>query len=397
MNLISRLNLKRQMLLLAVVALFGFIGMTLAGAYAITYAMDTRLYWVLAGSVFLVGTLLMFGAANYLGSRAGNRAYTVVKAMGSMAKGDLTNKVRVEGKDEFSWMAYEYDTARKAVASLLNSVAETSMALANASDELSAITRESLLRVDSQKKHTDQVVFAVKGMYGKVQEVAQNASTASNAAQEADRESVAGREVVMQAEQAIETLAQDVDSSVAVIQVLESESRNIGTVLDVIRGIADQTNLLALNAAIEAARAGDQGRGFAVVADEVRTLAQRTQKSTQDIQDKIERLQTESGHAVKVMTEERDRAHESVRQAEHAGVSLETITNMVKTITEMNGKIANAASEQSAMAEKISRDMELIGEISDETSLSVQSTAGAALALAGQADRLKELVSKFKV
>jgi methyl-accepting chemotaxis protein len=397
MNFISRLNLKKQMLLLAVVGFIGFIGMTLAGAYAITYAMDTQLYWVLAGSVFGIGTLIMFGAAWYLGSRAGNRAYTVVKAMGSMAKGDLTNRVRVEGKDEFSWMAYEYDTARKAVAALLNSVTETSLALAAASDELSAITRESLVRVDSQKKHTDQVVLAMKGMYGKVQDVAQSASTASSAAQEADRESVAGREVVMQAEQSIETLAQDVDASVGVIQVLETESRNIGTVLDVIRGIADQTNLLALNAAIEAARAGDQGRGFAVVADEVRTLAQRTQKSTQDIQEKIERLQTESGHAVKVMTEERDRAHESVRQAGHAGVSLETITNMVKTITEMNGKIANAVKEQSSMAEKISRDMELIGEISDETSLSVQSTAGAALALAGQADRLRELVSKFKV
>lgn len=397
MNFISRLNLKKQMLLLAFVALFGFVGMTLAGAYAITYAMDTQLYWILASSVFGIGTLVMFGTAWYLGSRAGNRAYTVVKAMGSMAKGDLTNKVRVEGKDEFSWMAYEYDTARKAVASLLNSVTETSMALAASSDELSAITRESLVRVDSQKKHTDQVVLAMKGMYGKVQDVAQSATTASNAAQEADRESVAGREVVQQAGQSIETLAQDVDASVGVIQVLETESRNIGTVLDVIRGIADQTNLLALNAAIEAARAGDQGRGFAVVADEVRTLAQRTQKSTQDIQDKIERLQTESGHAVKVMTEERDRAHESVRQAGHAGVSLQTITDMVKTITEMNAKIANASKEQSGMAEKISRDMELIGEISDETSLSVQSTAGAALALAGQAERLRELVSKFKV
>jgi methyl-accepting chemotaxis protein len=397
MNFISRLNLKRQMLLLAVVALIGFIGMTLAGAYAITYAMDPDLYWIVAGSVFLVGTILMFGAANYLGSRAGNRAYTVVKAMGSMAKGDLTNKVRVEGKDEFSWMAYEYDSARKAVASLLNSVTETALALANASDELSSITRESLVRVDSQKSRTDQVVQAMKGMYGKVQDVAQNASTASGAAQEADKESAAGRGVVMQTEQAIETLAHDVEQSVGVIQVLESESRNIGTVLDVIRGIAEQTNLLALNAAIEAARAGDHGRGFAVVADEVRTLAQRTQKSTQDIQDKIERLQTESGNAVKVMTEERDRAHESVRQAELAGTSLETIASRVKTITDMNAKIAAAAREQSAMAEKINQDMQQIGEISDQTSISVQATAGAALALAGQADRLKELVSKFKV
>lgn len=397
MNFISRLNLKKQMLLLAVVALIGFIGMTLAGAYAITYAMDPDLYWIMAGSVFLVGTLLMFGAANYLGSRASNRAYTVVKAMGSMAKGDLTNKVRVEGKDEFSWMAYEYDTARKAVASLLNSVTETALALANASDELSSITRESLVRVDSQKSRTDQVVEAMRGMYGKVQDVAQNASTASGAAQEADKESAAGRGVVMQTEQAIETLAHDVEQSVGVIQVLESESRNIGTVLDVIRGIAEQTNLLALNAAIEAARAGDQGRGFAVVADEVRTLAQRTQKSTQDIQDKIERLQTESGNAVKVMTEERDRAHESVRQAELAGTSLETIASKVKTITDMNAKIAAAAREQSAMAEKINQDMQQIGEISDQTSISVQATAGASLALAGQADRLKELVSKFKV
>ncbi len=397
MNFIKLLNLKKQMILLAVVALSGFVTMSLLGVYAISYPFDLHMYWIAAGTLFLIGCAIMFSTAIYLGKHAGNRAYTIVQAMGSMAKGDLTNKVRLEGKDEFSWMAYEYDSARKAVATLLESVTATALSLAASAEQLSKITSQSLERVDAQKSRTDQVVTSMEVMSSMVQDVAQNASTASEAAQTADREAQLGHDVVIKAGASIDTLAKDVEKSMAVIQVVENESRNIGMVMDVIKGIAEQTNLLALNAAIEAARAGEHGRGFAVVADEVRTLAQRTQKSTQEIQQMIERLQTESGNAVRVMGEERDRAQESVREAELAGTSLGSITQVVKTINEMNAKIASAARDQSSMAEEINNNMNIISEISDQTAGSAHETAASAQSLSAQAAQLQELVRKFKV
>lgn len=397
MHFIKNLNLKKQMILLAFVALSGFLTMTLLGVYAITYPFDLHTYWIAAWILFAIGCVIMFSVATFLGNSAGDRAYTIVKAMSSMAKGDLTNKVRIEGKDEFSWMAYEYDTARKSVATLLESFTETSLSLAASAEQLSSITKQSLERVTLQKSRTDQVVSSMNVMSNMVQEVSENASTASQAAESADSEAQRGYEVVTKTGASIDILAHDVEKSMQVIQVVENESRNIGKVMDVIKSIAEQTNLLALNAAIEAARAGEHGRGFAVVADEVRILAQRTQKSTQEIQKMIERLQTESGNAVRVMGEERDRAQDSVKEAELAGASLGSITQVVKTINEMNAKIAGAAQEQRTMAEEINQNMTVISEISDQTADSVRETASSAQSLTDQAAKLQETVRKFKI
>lgn len=396
-TLIEKLNLKRQMILLAVVAIMGFFPMTLLGVLAVTGKIKPPDYWTVSGLLLLAGIVVMFAFATYLGKRAGNRAYTIVMAMKSMAAGDLTNAVRLKGKDEFSWMAYEYDSSRKSVEKLVRNVTNTALQLADASERLSVITRDSLERVNTQKTRTDEVVAAMSNMSSTVKDVADNAAGASDAAQAADRESLAGREVVTQVGASIESLAHDVEKSMQVIQIVETESRKIGMVMDVIRGIAEQTNLLALNAAIEAARAGEHGRGFAVVADEVRTLAQRTQQSTQEIQKMIERLQAESGNAVHVMTEERNRAQESVQQAGRAAVSLSSITTVVNTITDMNAKIASAARQQAGMAEEINRNMGAISEISDKNASAADETANSAGNLAQQASQLEELVSKFKV
>jgi methyl-accepting chemotaxis protein len=169
-------------------------------------------------------------------------------------------------------------------------------------------------------------------------------------------------------------LAEQIENTANVIHQLEEDSENIGKVLDVIKGIAEQTNLLALNAAIEAARAGEQGRGFAVVADEVRTLAGRTQESTAEINQVIEKLQLGSQKAVDVMNKSREDAQSVVEQATQAGTSLSVISTAVERINDMSSQIASAAEQQNSTAEEINRNITNISELGQETTSGAQET-----------------------
>jgi aerotaxis receptor len=242
--------------------------------------------------------------------------------------------------------------------------------------------------VNRQEIETEQLATAINEMAATVQEVARNTDDAARAAQEAGTETQAGTVVVQQTIHAINQLANEIETSADVIHQLETDSEEIGTVLDVIKGIADQTNLLALNAAIEAARAGEQGRGFAVVADEVRNLAMRTQDSTRQIQDMIERLQKGAQSAVKAMEQGREQAKHSVQQAAHADESLSKISAAVDTISNMNHQIAAAAEEQSAVAEEINRNIVNITQIAHATAMIAEETAT-------NSDKLSEMSGVF--
>ncbi len=311
--------------------------------------------------------------------------------------GDLTAKLDESSNDELGELAYWFNTFVGKLRTMITDINGYASELTTNAEHMSSVTHRTSNGVKQQQSETDQVATAMNQMSATVQEVARNASSAAAAANEADSEASQGKVVVKETIDAIDTLAAEVEKAGQVIQKLEEDSNGIGVVLDVIKGIAEQTNLLALNAAIEAARAGEQGRGFAVVADEVRTLAQRTQQSTQEIRSIIERLQSGAKDAVEVMVEGKSQASLSVEQAAKAGTSLDTITEVVTTITDMNTQIASAAEEHSSVAEEINRNVVNISEVANHTADDAAEVANSSKQLTKLADDLQSLLSHFKV
>ncbi len=313
------------------------------------------------------------------------------------AEGDLTIQVKSKGLKDIlqidAALAKMVENLREQVASISGNAHQ----VAGAAESLMTVTEQASVAANSQQHENSQVASAIQEMSATVQEVAASAVNAAHAAQEADQATQSGNAVVNETIASIKALAEEVEAARTVIQKVEVESDNVGSVLSVIRDIADQTNLLALNAAIEAARAGEQGRGFAVVADEVRTLASRTQESTQEIQKIIQELQAGSRDAVQTMEKSCTRAQEGVGQGMKAQEALGSITASVSTIALLNDQIASAAEEQSAVSEEISNNVERIRLSVDESAEGATETATSAEQLSCLARDLSGLVAHFKV
>jgi len=360
---------------------------------AISNARNTA---IIIGVVALIIGLMIAG---FVARLIGGPLCQAVEAMDGIAQGggDLTRRLDEEGDNEISRLSGAFNRFAEKVRAMVSQVYGSTTQLASAAEEMSVIMVETNRGTQQQQSETSQVVAAMNEMTATVQEVARNATEAASAASSADSAAAEGKQVVIGTMSAIESLSSEINAAANVIGQLEKDSENIGTVLDVIKGIAEQTNLLALNAAIEAARAGEQGRGFAVVADEVRTLASRTQQSTQEIQEMIEKLQVGAQSAVKVMDDSRAKAEDSVTQAASAASSLETITNSVSLINDMNTQIATAAEQQSAVAEEINKNILTISDIVDKTADGASQTSIASDELANLAIQLQQLVNQFKV
>ncbi|BBN61199.1 methyl-accepting chemotaxis protein [Pseudomonas sp. KUIN-1] len=314
-----------------------------------------------------------------------------------VASGDLSRNLKVDRKDELGKLQATIQRMTVSLRELVGGIRDGVTQIASAAEELSAVTEQTSAGVNSQKVETDQVATAMHEMTATVQEVARNAEEASEAAVTADRQARDGERVVNEAIAQIERLASAVGNSSEAMGALKQESDKIGSVLDVIKSVAEQTNLLALNAAIEAARAGEAGRGFAVVADEVRSLAQRTQKSTEEIEALIARLQSGTQQATTVMDSSRELSTSSVELTRRAGGSLANITKTVSSIQAMNQQIAAAAEEQSATAEEINRSIINVRDVSEQTSAASEETAASSVELARLGNHLQVLVSRFTV
>jgi methyl-accepting chemotaxis protein len=314
-----------------------------------------------------------------------------------VAAGDLSQDLTIERKDELGKLQGSIQRMTLNLRELIGGIRDGVTQIASAAEELSAVTEQTSAGVNSQKVETDQVATAMHEMTATVQEVARNAEEASEAAVAADQQAREGERVVSEAIAQIERLASVVDHSSEAMGALKVESDKIGSVLDVIKSVAEQTNLLALNAAIEAARAGEAGRGFAVVADEVRSLAQRTQKSTEEIEGLIASLQSGTQQASNIMDSSRALTGSSVELTRRAGGSLESITRTVSAIQSMNQQIAAAAEQQSATAEEINRSVINVRDVSEQTSAASEETAASSVELARLGNHLQVLVSRFTV
>mgnify|MGYP001416540087 CR=1 FL=1 len=314
-----------------------------------------------------------------------------------ITSGDLTESLLVTRRDEFGVLQQGVCRMGMTLRDLISGIRDGVTQIASAAEELSAVAEQSSVGVNSQKVETDQVATAMREMTATVQEVARNAAEASQAAAAADGLAREGEKVVNEAIIQIERLANAVARSTEAMSALQQESDKIGTVMDVIKAVAEQTNLLALNAAIEAARVGEAGRGFAVVADEVRGLAQRTQKSTEEIEVLVAGLQNGTQQVSAVMNNSRALTNSSVALTRKAGVSLENITRTVSHIQTMNQQIAAAAEQQSAVAEEISRSIINVRDVSEHTAAGSDQTAASSIELARWGNQLQMMVSHFKI
>jgi methyl-accepting chemotaxis protein len=311
--------------------------------------------------------------------------------------GDLRVRLDVLSKDELGKLSHAFNRFLDKLQPLIKEVGRVTGEVADSAQSLAGMAAANDRLISSEHAAVDQVSTAATEMSAAVHEVARNAQNAADAARHAEVQSREGAEVVGATIHSIRQLAQEVESASDTIQTLEQETANIGAVLAVIKGIAEQTNLLALNAAIEAARAGEQGRGFAVVADEVRALAARTQESTKDIQQMIERLQVGVQNAVKATNSGSARARQSVEQAAGVDQALSVTGDSVQRINDMAAQIATACEEQSSVTEEIARNISDIRDLSNEAAQTSEQSTRASQHLSELSHGLAQLVGRFRV
>ena len=351
--------------------------------------------------VLYTGVALAFIAALLLGmfiSRLISRpiAQAVVSAQ-AIARGDLTQQVRSEAADETGQLLNALGDMQQSLKTTIQQIADASNQLASAAEELNAVTEDSSRGLLRQNDEIQQAATAVTEMTSAVEEVARNAMSTSEASRGASTQAGEGLGQARHAVSAVDDATREIGTSTTIVEQLATQLRDIGKVLDVIRGIAEQTNLLALNAAIEAARAGEQGRGFAVVADEVRALAARTQASTGEIESMINAVQASSDQAVVAMGKSQTLVATTQTLARATGDALEQIAVGIGQINDRNLVIASACEEQANVAREVDRNLLNIQDLSTQTATGAQQTSASAQDLSRLAVSFNELVRRFRL
>jgi methyl-accepting chemotaxis protein len=323
----------------------------------------------------------------------GGEPKTIEKMVQRIANGDLSLNAEITGNETGVYKAVL--SMVKQLKETISEINTTSTEVNNSSSQIENSANGVTQTAQQQMHHLEQTASAMNEMTVTVLEVARNAQQASSSANEAKQHSKKGMAVVSEMNHDISSLLNGIENVQVVINKLAQQTDNIGSILDVIKGVADQTNLLALNAAIEAARAGEQGRGFAVVADEVRNLANRTQESTDEIQQVITNLQAEAGRSVHLMDTNAKSAEATATKSNEANLALEAINRSVEEIQDMNNQIATAAEEQTVVAEDINNSIVSLNDMSKHTFDNAQNNSTMAKRLKNAAASLNRSVERF--
>lgn len=315
----------------------------------------------------------------------------------AQGEGDLTNVLDDSGQDEISRLSTYFNDFTKKMRQSLQDVANNTDQVLNHSKAVDSASGSTQTLIQNQNDITAQVATAMEQMTLQIKEVSDNANSAERATNDARNNTSDGKTIISNTITQMQSLSTNIDDVSQVVASLASESDNIGSVLDVIRGIAEQTNLLALNAAIEAARAGEQGRGFAVVADEVRTLANRTEQSTNEIQQMIQKLQSGAQEAVSAVKVSQDISLRTVEQTAKADESLTEIDRLMEVISDMNTQIARATKQQSSAADEVNLRINDLASMTDESLLTTQQLSETSQQLKISSNEMSDVVGRFKI
>jgi methyl-accepting chemotaxis protein len=383
--------------------ILSFLGFGLAMGAIFPFYASLFVHWKEGMLVwFVIGCLVagsMIGVVNYVLIKVMllNKLQRIADVAHSISNNDITHTCGMHSNDLIGEIIKSFNKMAAGLREIIGHISDASGQLTNAAHSIKRLTDRTHDGVSQQRNQTMNAVSAMDEMVERIREVSCNSDDAAKSANDAHTAAEHGRTVVRQNIQTVDALVEEVSRAGTVMDELADHSREIGGVLDVIRGIAEQTNLLALNAAIEAARAGEQGRGFAVVADEVRTLATRTQQSTEEIQKMIAGLQQKAAEAVDVMQRGSERASTNAEQAHQADEALEQITNAVGNISRQTSNIAAAAKAQEEVADRVCNTVKKIQKEADDLLGAAEEGASSGSELTTLTGRLQQIVSRFKL